>query len=324
MSGHHFRLAGLFLVLWPSPNLLGQDDAELLSGKELDQSVITWRGCGISKHAFMHACADTYQRKYGVQFKISGGGATLGIDAAGSGGADLGGTCRHCLASKGEWRNGLKLAVVAWDALAVATHPSTLVDNLTHKQVRDILTQRVRNWSDVGGGSGRIVVVARRGKTSGVGFCTRQLILGDPETDFGKTVIRLNSSGPVEKLVERQPFAIAITGVSSARKRDLKVLSIDGQQPTRENIATGSYPFFRPLYLAYRPSSSKTVDHFVSWLISDEGQRVVESQGTVSLKQGAALTGLFAHFPAGEKVVNFDALKGLLEPAQLQTPSPSK
>ena len=69
------------------------------------------------------------------------------------------------------------------------------------------------------GPDARIFVVARRGKISGVGHSTRLLIMGDPDADYGETVVRLNSSGPVEKFVEKTAGAIAITGVSSSIER---------------------------------------------------------------------------------------------------------
>ena len=56
------------------------------------QRVITWRGCGISKKAFMAHAAEVYEQRTGVRVELSGGGAALGIQAAGEGAADFGGT----------------------------------------------------------------------------------------------------------------------------------------------------------------------------------------------------------------------------------------
>jgi hypothetical protein len=39
----------------------------------------------------MEACAEAFSAETGVLIQLSGGGATLGIEAAGTGGADLGG-----------------------------------------------------------------------------------------------------------------------------------------------------------------------------------------------------------------------------------------
>lgn len=293
----HVIVALTSLSLGPS---LGQDA----------KNTLVWRGCGVSKTAFMEECGNAYLKETGIEIKMSGGGATLGIESAASGGADLGGTCRVCLDELNENKLDVKLAAVAWDALVVVVHPDNPVENITREQLRMVLQQKITNWKDLGGNDERIVVVARRGKTSGVGYSTRQLIFGNADEDYGKTVLRLNSSGPAESLVERQPRAIAVTGVSSARRRKLKVVAIASQAPTPENIASGKYPYFRPLYVAYKPANLKA-SKFVQWLLSDKGQAVVATQKTVTLEQGAHLTSLYKHFGDTKQIVNFEHLRDL-------------
>ncbi len=284
----------------------------VLGGSSLagdEGGTLKWRGCGISKVAFMEACAKQYAKETGVEIHLSGGGATLGIEAAGTGGADLGGTCRAPQASLNEERPGLKLAVVAWDALVAAVHPSNEVENITTDQLKQVLQQKITNWKELGGPDARIFVVARRGKISGVGHSTRLLIMGNPDADYGETVVRLNSSGPVEKFVEKTPGAIAITGISSAKRRQLKLLKIDGHAPTVKGIASGAYPYYRPLYIAFKSGLNSRADDFVEWLLSDRGQGIIEEQGTVTLAQGALLTKRYEHFGDTSLIVNFGALQ---------------
>ncbi len=264
---------------------------------------LVWRGCSVAKIAFMERCAEAYTKATGIPISLSGGGATLGIEAAASGGADLGGTCRACLSRLNEDQLDVRLAIVAWDALVVIVHPDNPVQNISRDQLRLILEQEITNWKVLGGRDEPIVVVARRDKTSGVDYSMRVMILGDPDFAFGRNAVLLNSSAPVEELVERQPRAVAVTGVSSANKRLLKVLAIDGHAPTVENIASGAYPYFRPLYLAYKPSN-KAAAKFVEWLLSPAGQQVVAEEGTVTLEQGARLAGMYAHFEGVSQIVN--------------------
>lgn len=269
---------------------------------------LIWRGCGISKQAFMNACANEYEKVTGINIQLSGGGATLGIEAAASGGADLGGTCRGCLTSLGEHKLDVSLSLVAWDALVVVVHKSNPLNNITTEQLRKVLKQEITNWKPLNGKSGRIIVVARRGKTSGVGYSTRRIILDNVKADYGPTVIRLQSSGPVEKLVLRHPRAIAVTGVSSARQRNLKILSIDGHEPSVEKIASGAYPFFRPLYMAYKPKTNARAKQCVDWLLSEKGQNVIAAQKCVPLTQGATLINKFGYFDNKQMITNYDDL----------------
>lgn len=270
------------------------------------REALSWRGCGISKKAFMAHCAEIYTESTGVEIRLTGGGATLGIQAAGEQAADFGGTCRHCLPSEGELN--LEMTLVAWDALAVIVHPSNSVRGITKEQLSAVLKQEITNWKELGGADLPIVVVARKGKTSGVGRMLRLLILADPEFEFGSRALRLESSGPVEKLVERCPGAIAVTGVSSSRLRSVQHLELDGHAPTAEQIATGRYPYFRPLYLAHQPNLSPAAQEFRNWLIGERGQQAVANQGTVNLEVGLLLMKRYAHFEAAERITNYEDL----------------
>ena len=275
---------------------------------EQTDSTLVWRGCGVSKKAFMETCAVEYEKQKRIKIRLSGGGAQLGIETAAAGGADLGGTCRACLPKLKEDQLDIKLAVVAWDALTVIAHKDNPVENITRKQLSDVLQQKITNWQELGGNDEQIIVTVRRGKTSGVGYSVRALILDDPEADFGPTAVRLNSSGPLEQLVERQPRALGVTGISSARKRNVKTLSIDGHSPTPENIGAGEYPYYRPLYVAFRPGVNPQADQFIEWLLSDAGQAVIEQQKTVTLAQGAKLTSTYAHFGNTKQISNYQSL----------------
>ena len=273
-----------------------------------DEPALIWRGCGVSKKAFMEACALEYEKQTGVRIRLSGGGAQLGIETAATGGADLGGTCRACLKKLREDQLDVKLAAVAWDALTVIVCRQNPVDDISREQLQAVLEQKITNWKELGGIDEKIIVVVRRGKTSGVGYSVRALMLADTEADFGPTTLRLNSSGPIEKLVEGEPRAIAVTGIFSARKRNVKSLSIDGHSPTPEKIASGEYPYYRPLFIAYRPGENEQADAFVEWLLGEKGQAVIQAQSTVTLAQGARLTNGFDHFGETKQIINYPTL----------------
>ncbi len=129
----------------------------------------------------------------------------------------------------------------------------------------------------------------RKGKVSGVGLLVRELVLNNPDQEFPDGATREASSGPVEKRVERSPNALAFSGISSARKRNVAMLSIDGQTPSYENVAQGKYKLIRPLYLVVPKSPSDEVTRFVRFATGPDGQKIIKLQGTVNLADGAGL-----------------------------------
>lgn len=258
---------------------------------------LTWTGCGITKKAFMGEIANTYKAKTGVAIKLTGGGATKGVRAASAGTTDIGGTCRHVLTDASGKKHAeevnAQLTQVAWDALVVIAHPDNPVSNISLDDLKKLYEGEITSWKELGGPDKRIVLVTREGKNSGVGYMFRHLVFGDPNLAFKARSLKVKSTGPLEKKVEKTVTAMGMDGISSAKKRTVKFLSINGVSPTKENIASGAYPLFRPLYLALGKTASPEAKAVVDYVLSAEGQAIISKQGTVNMQEGAALTALW-------------------------------
>ena len=278
------------------------------------ETTLKWTGCGITKKAFMKEAAAAYKKKTGVTIKLSGGGATKGIRFANSGMADIGGSCRPALKDKFPAEEGqVYMTVTAWDALVPVVHPDNPVGSISSDQLKKIMKGEITNWEALGGSDQKIQVMARIGKIGGVGYMARKVIFGNPDEDFAPDAKIHKSSGPLEKGILKDPAGFGITGISSAKRRELKgrklkILKVDGNEASVENIASGAYPTFRPLYLATKGKPAGEVKKFLDWLLSAEGQDVVESSGTVSVRQGAGMKAKFKFWENTDRIVNFASL----------------
>jgi len=242
---------------------------------------LKWVGCGISKKAFMKELAAAYEKKTGVIIDIQGGGATRGIRDVAANNADMGGTCRHKIGSAPEESRAV-LEPVAWDALVVIVHPDNPVDNISFDQLRGVYLGKITNWKELGGNNAPIRLMARKGKISGVGRAMRKLVFANYNQEFKATEF-VKSSGPLEKAVVADVNAIGVTGISSARKRKVKNLKLDGKEPSYDNIRKGEYGLYRPLYLAMNRGGKlyKEVDKFIKYAHSREGREIIRANGTV-------------------------------------------
>lgn len=245
-----------------------------------DNNTITWAGCGITKKSFMQELADGFSERSGVNFNLEGGGATRGVRDAAKLKIDIGGSCRITLPNTDPSEMHVTMYPVAWDALAIIVHPSNPVNSLDMQQIRDIYEGRVTNWSQVGGPDLPLKLFVREGKISGVGYAIRQYVFEDSERDF-VTDYTFKSSGPLEQAVEADPSAIGITGISSARKREVKSIGFGGMDPTFENVRDGNYGLYRPLFLVTGPKPSPMVREFVAFATSEEGRQIIRANQTV-------------------------------------------
>jgi len=244
-------------------------------------SILNWVGCGISKKSYMTKLARAYTQSKGLEINLQGGGATRGIRDVANQTADFGGSCRfHLPNSELEQITGFE--PVAWDALAIIVHPSNPVSNLSLSQIKQIYSGDITNWSKVGGENKPIKLFVRKGNISGVGYSIRSLIFSDVRKDFVFNK-QFKSSGPLEQAIETDHSAIAITGVSSARLRNVKILSLNDKQPDYQTIKSGHYALYRPLYITYNPKSPKLaqIKDFIKFAHSRRGRKLMVENGVV-------------------------------------------
>jgi phosphate transport system substrate-binding protein len=257
---------------------------------------LSWTGCGITKHAFMSEMADAFEKKTGLKIRLSGGGATKGIRSVSAGTTDLGGSCRLWLllpdGSTHPQEENARLIHVGWDALVPIANTSNPVKNLTLEDIKKILNGELKSWADMGWeDSGKIILCTREGKESGVGFMARKLIFNDPDYKFKGRSLIFKSTNSLETKIEHSSRSFGLSGVSSAKRREVSILSVDGVYPSKENIASGKYPLYRPLFItASRTKFKPEVEKFIDFVRGSNGQEIISNQGTVNLKEGKTLS----------------------------------
>ncbi len=79
----------------------------------------------------------------------------------------------------------------------------------------------------------------------------------------------------------------------------VKAVTIDGAEATTDNIKNGSYKIARPFNIATTENVSDLAQDFINFIMSDEGQAVVEDNGYIS--QGSS--GPFSHANVTGKLV---------------------
>jgi len=116
-------------------------------------------------------------------------------------------------------------------------------------------------------------------------------VFNDYDKEFVATHV-VASTGPLEKAITENPNAIGMTGVSSARKLagKAKMLDLGGKDPSYDNIKTGQYVLYRPLYIVTNMEDhSPPVRDFVRFVSSSEGKAIMRKVGTVPYEDAVGL-----------------------------------
>jgi len=246
----------------------------------------------------MFEMAAAYEKKTGVKIDLIGGGATKGIRQVSSKETTIGGTCRHVIEKDGSMmthpdERRVQLTPVAWDALVVITHKDNPVDTISSEQLRKLYKGQITNWKELGGKDAPVELYVRKGKVSGVGRTLRELLFYNYDEEFVASHV-VDSTGPLERAMEKDPNGVGVTGVSSARKlvknKTAKILKLDGKESSYENIRTGQYVLYRPLYVVTNlQEKNPEVAKFVHFVSSEEGKAIMRSVGTVPYEDAVGL-----------------------------------
>jgi phosphate transport system substrate-binding protein len=194
-------------------------------------------------------------------------------------------------------KNSVELDVVpcALDAFVFLVHNENPIRNLTTRQIRDVYSGRVDRWQDVGGSEGRIIAYQREAGSASQQLM-RSLVMKDVPLmnadGWPQLVGRLMSSVFLE--LSRSEWGLGYSVYyyerymsGSARTR---TIAVDGVEPTADTIRRRTYPFVAEVYVVTRkgiPADSPTAN-WRNWVLSSEGQAVVQESGYVPISDKAA------------------------------------
>ena len=147
------------------------------------------------------------------------------------------------------------------------------VDSLTTAEIRDIYAGTITNWADVGG-TDRIINPVTRLAGSGSQSAMDAFMAGTPIGKKSPLAITGASIG-----FSFRYYMDGIVGNDS-----VKMLALNGVEPTAENIRDGSYPIIAEFYAIYRADNpNRNIPVLIDWILSEEGQSLVEDSGYVRI-----------------------------------------
>jgi phosphate transport system substrate-binding protein len=177
----------------------------------------------------------------------------------------------------------------ATDALVFVVNENNPVSNLSTDQLRKIYTGEITNWNDVGGADMKIEAFQRNAE-AGSQSLMKKLVMKDLEMSQppeGYAIGEMDGLISAVKSFDGSASALGYTVYYYAddmqMAKGLKILSIDGVQPSDATIANKEYPFLNPYYtvIAANEPESSPARIMYNWLLSAEGQNLIKTEGYV-------------------------------------------
>jgi phosphate transport system substrate-binding protein len=232
-----------------------------------------------------------------VDVEVSGGGSGVGIAALEKGTIDIANASRNMKpeeieAARKNTGKTPKEIIVGFDALAIYVHKDNPLNEITLDQIAQIYMEggSITKWSDLGitipGASGDEIVRVSRQSSSGTYEFLREHVLKQKDFKLGSR--DMNGSKEVVELVSSTPTAIGYSGMGYATPavKMLKVKKTAGEpayEPNVANTLAKTYPIARSLQVYTLGEPQGAVKKYIDWMMSDAGQKVVETSGYVPL-----------------------------------------
>ena len=230
--------------------------------------------------------AEEYKAKHpGVSFEIAAEGSTTGITAIIDGTAQIGMSSRRAKPTEmsGATAKGvtLKPTIVAYDGMAVIVNAASPISKLTLRQVEQIFTGDVTDWSGVGGKQGKISIYTRN-TASGTYSDWKELAM--KRREYAPSSQKMAGNEQIAAEVAKNPNGVGYVGLAYTNAAGIKVVAIDGTVPNKETVLSKKYAYARPTFYYTNGEPSGEAAKFVEFTLSDAGQQIADKLGFVPLR----------------------------------------
>jgi phosphate transport system substrate-binding protein len=179
----------------------------------------------------------------------------------------------------------------ATDAFVFVVNEDNPVDSITVDQARRIYTGEITNWKELGGEDQEIIPFQRNSEAGSQTLMEKLVMQGtpmmDPPTEYVATT--MDQLMEVVKSYDGSPGAIGYSVYYYAEEmkmaQGLKLLALEGVEPTPETIRSEEYPLLNPKYVVLPADAAEDAPNRIlyNWLLSEEGQKLVAQEGYVSV-----------------------------------------
>lgn len=231
-----------------------------------------------SMEKLCEAMSESFMEKYpGITVTVEYTGSGAGLESLAGGSVDIGDASRSL--KDEEKAAGSVENIVAIDGIAVIEDKDNGVTNVSAEDLAKIYKGEVKNWSELGGKDEAIVVIGREAG-SGTRDAFEELL---DIADSCAYAQELDSTGAVLAKVASTPGAIGYVSLDVVDDT-VTAVSIDGTEPTEEQILAGNYLLSRPFVMATKGEISEQNDLVKTWfdyIASEDGKNVIKQVGLI-------------------------------------------
>lgn len=250
-------------------------------GEVVDEESITAVGSS-ALQPLVEAAGEQYSAEnLGKFINVQGGGSGTGLSQIAAGAVDIGNSDIFAEESDGIDASKLVDHRVAVVGITPIVTPGTGVTNVTLEELQGIFTGEITNWKELGGKDLPITVL-NRSSGSGTRATFEKWVLEEGM----KSIVsqEQESSGTVRQIVANTPGTISYVAFSYVNE-DVEVLSINGIEPTNENVNSNDWIIWSYEHMYTNGEPTGLTKDFMDYMLSDEIQdNLIGALGYIPIK----------------------------------------
>lgn len=218
------------------------------------------------------------QKNPSAKVIVQGGGSGTGLTQVAQGAVQIGNSDIFAEEKSGINPDELVDHKVCVVGFATVVNKKVTLDNLTHQQLIDIFTGKVKNWKEVGGPDLAITIV-NRPASSGTRATFKKYALNGAEEATG-IGLQSDASGTVLKTVAETDGAISYLALSYVNDT-VKALKLDGVEAKIDNITSGQYPIWAYEHMYTKGQPTGLTKTFLDYMSSDDVKPLIQQLGYI-------------------------------------------
>ena len=183
----------------------------------------------------------------------------------------------------------LEIVPIVKEAFVFFVNKENPVENLTLSQIQQIYSGKIKNWKDVGGENERIIAYQRPENSGSQTGMLSLVMKGIKMMEPTKETVAMTMSDIVDVISDYDNGKTSIGysyyyyATKMYSKDTMKLLSVNGIEPTYDNIKTGLYDIQTAYYAVIRKDEPENSDtrKLLNAMKSERGQNVAKEAGYV-------------------------------------------
>ena len=209
----------------------------------------------------------------GKFINVQGGGSGTGLSQVQAGAVQIGNSDLFAEEKDGIKSEELVDHQVAVVGLTPIVNKEIGITDISREDLKKIFTGEITNWKEVGGRNQKIVLI-NRAAGSGSRHTFEQWVLDGEES---KNAQEQDSTGMVRQIVSTTPGAISYVAFSYVTD-DVATLSIDGVNPTEENVMRNKWTVWSYEHMYTKGEPKGLTKEFLAYMLSEEVQKEIVPQ----------------------------------------------